>query len=239
MKVAVYNCTSSEEVNNVQVGLLTELVESVPEWEFSVNKDVFSDVGASKLEIKGRPALEELISRAKSGEYELIVVKAFTSLLRNATRLLELIDELSKCGVGICFLDNQVSTLQESDYYTLMFMAQAEEKVRTKAGGNESRILGYDKVFTKSGVKYEINMEEVFFVVQIYGSVLRGSSLEEIKFGLEFAGCLNAVGEEEWSIDMIRSILCNPIYKGETSIGIVASPIIDAEVWELVQKVIS
>lgn len=237
MRVAVYNCTKSREVNDMQVALLTELAESMHEWKFSASKDVFFDVGASKVGIEGRPALEEVISRAKNGEYDLIVAKSFCSLVRNKDVLMELVDELLEHGVGFCFLDNQITTLEADNYFMLRVMAQDEEAARIKAGSNDCRILGYDKVSTESGVRYELNMEQVLLVAQIYGRTLEGASLQGIKFGLEFAGCLNAMGEEDWSLDMIREILRNPIYKGESNDGITVLPIIGTEMWELVQKI--
>lgn len=60
-----------------------------------------------------------------------------------------------------------------------------------------------------------------------------------LKTGLEFEGALNARGEENWSIDMIKDILSNPIYKGETDIGVVVTPIMNPEVWDLVQQIMA
>lgn len=55
MKVAVYNCIESEEVNNMHVAQLTELVERKSEWEFSASKDVFCDVGVQNWKLRVDP----------------------------------------------------------------------------------------------------------------------------------------------------------------------------------------
>ncbi len=99
-RVAVYNCVQGEELNTIQVMMLSELARSIPYWKFNAKKDAYSDVGCSKAKIEGRAALEELISKAKRGKYDLIVVKEVNNLLRNTELLMGLINDLSGVWSG-------------------------------------------------------------------------------------------------------------------------------------------
>lgn len=235
-RVAVYNCVQGEELNTIQVMMLSELARSIPYWKFNAKKDAYSDVGCSKAKIEGRAALEELISKAKRGKYDLIVVKEVNNLLRNTELLMGLINDLSGYGVDFMFLENKVLT-SETTMYALLFMVK--EEAETTSGSDKDKVLGYKLVKTDEGIEYEQNIDQVLTVIQIYGRTLRGESLQEIKLALEFEGCLTATGGEVWTVDMLRDILRNPIYKGETPTGDEIIPIIDSEAWEVIQVILS
>lgn len=134
MKVAVYNCIESKEVNNMQVAQLTELVERKSEWEFSASKDVFCDVGGSELEIESRPALNELISRAKQGEYEIIVANTIYDVDRNVTELLSLIRELAKYEVRFWFEEHQLMASHARDVLQYLHECDVAERAKTGRG---------------------------------------------------------------------------------------------------------
>lgn len=235
-RVAIYNCTMSQEVNDIQVDLLVEFAESVPDWIFSASNDVYSDVGVSKLQVEGRPALEEVLSKAKKREYDLIVLKSYKNLVRDTNIIHSLINELIEYGVGFMFLDEGIMTLDAMDNCKLVFVLSDEVRMKKMLC---SDFIGYKTVNTDLGLRYELEVEMVPLVLQIYGRVLEGASLENIRFSLEFEGFLNARGEDDWSIDMIKDILNNPIYKGETDKGVVVTPILTSDMWDLVQQVMS
>lgn len=134
VRVAIYNATSSKEVNDFQVSLLKKMADEMREqWTFDALNDLYTDVGLTKMHIAGRPALEKLISKAKEGQYDLIVVKSVENLVRNTKECYELAAELLEKGVKIQFWDNGFDT---SDMLALN-VSEMEHNIRSmriKAG---------------------------------------------------------------------------------------------------------
>lgn len=233
-KVAIYNCTLSEEVNSLQISLLTELVNSVDEWSFNEDRDVYSDVGVSKLTIEGRPALSELLTKARNGQYNLIVLKNITSLVRSASVYMKLSTEMAEMGVGFCFLDNGFTTFDMMERGFGMFVLSNEEH-RNESNPKDKHILGFK--LNEAG-KYELDAESVPLVAQIFMSVFVGEDLNKICFDLEFSGCINPRGEECWTPDILVEILRNPDYRENISSDKDSLGFISAEVWDMVQMII-
>lgn len=127
IKVAVYNCTASSEVNELQVSLLKELANSIEDWKFNEDTDVYSDVNCSKLTLSGRPAWSELLAKAKSGVYDMIVLKNVNSLVRNPKEYFEVTTELAELGVALNFLDNGFDTIEDETRCFGMFVLGANK----------------------------------------------------------------------------------------------------------------
>ena len=118
-RVAVYTtlCTRDEAAIKAQLDELVEKIKVEEGWSFNEEKDVYFDLGYAKTQIKGRPALEELIQKAKQGDYDLIVVRDTTRIVRNAGLLCELVSDLRECGVDFYFMQENILTSLNNDYW--------------------------------------------------------------------------------------------------------------------------
>lgn len=228
-KVAVYNCTASSEVNELQVSLLKELANSIEDWKFNEDTDVYSDVNCSKLTLSGRPAWSELLAKAKSGVYDMIVLKNVNSLVRNPKEYFEVTTELAELGVALNFLDNGFDTIEDEARCFGMFVLGANKSNDEVPHGKY--IWGYR---LKNDGVYIPDIDTLPLLVHIFMDVFTGRNIEQICFELEFSGCINPCGDEKWNKDILVSILKNRVYRdGDSERNI--PPIIGDEVWDAVQ----
>lgn len=228
-KVAVYNCTASSEVNELQVSLLKELANSIEDWNFNEDTDVYSDVNCTKRTLSGRIAWSELLTKAKNGVYDMILLKNVNSLVRNAKEYFEVTTELAGLGVALNFLDNGFETIEDEARCFGMFVLGANKSNDKVAHGKY--IWGYR---LKNDGGYIIDIDIMPFLVNIFMDVFTERDIEQICFDLEFSGCINPCGDEKWNKDILLSILRNRVYRdGDSERNI--PPIIGDEVWDVVQ----
>lgn len=147
MKVAIYNCAHNEELNNIQVAKVTEYVNSVPDWQIDLRQDVYSDIGYSKMQTEGRPALEELINKVGEDKYDLIVMESISSYSRNRNDMIKLLEEFLKKGVSI-YCVNMARKLEEIDFLMLELLLHSEQ-LRTS-----ERVLRGCKCLAKISKQY-------------------------------------------------------------------------------------
>lgn len=124
-KVAVYAtlCARDEATIKHQIDELVQKVRTEKDWSFNEVTDVYSDLGKSKTQIKGRPALEELIQKAKNCEYDLIVVRDVSKIARNGRLLVEIVSELKECGVDFYCMHENIFTSSEEGYFKFLLHA--------------------------------------------------------------------------------------------------------------------
>lgn len=107
-KVAIYNCAHNEELNSIQIEKVSEYLQSTPDWQIDLQQDIYSDVGYSKMQTQGRPALEMLINKVKDGKYDLIVIEQASNFLRDTRALVRFVEEMSRNGVDIYWMDRGI-----------------------------------------------------------------------------------------------------------------------------------
>lgn len=203
------------------------------DWIFDINKDLYVDFGVSGTSIKKRVGFNEMIEKAKSGVYDLIVTREVCRFMRNAKVTLTLVDELEKCGVEVYFVNDGIWSFNKDDYFKLTIMATyAEQESRkvservfsgqasARANGvhfGSGNILGYDIMQGKKScyTTYVINEEQAETVRVIYNLVLQGLGVKKIKNYLEDNGYKTASGKTKWHVSTIERILRRRTYIGE------------------------
>lgn len=216
---------------------LISLVEKHDDWVFDASKDLYVDEGISGTSDKHRIQFKEMITKAKNGEYDLIVVREVCRFMRNAKLALTLVDELKRCGVEVYFVQENIHTFNQDDYFKLTIMATyaEEESKRTServfAGQAIARkngvhfgngnILGYDIVTpTKDEYRvgkkatYKINSEQAETVKLIYNLCIQGYGVAKIKSYLQKHGYETAQGNTNWHVSSIERILRRKTYTG-------------------------
>ena len=230
-KVAIYNATSSKEVNDFQVSLLKEMADEMREqWTFDALNDLYTDVGLTKLHIAGRPALEKLISKAKEGQYDLIVVKSVANLVRNTKECYELAAELLEKGVKIQFLDNGFDA---SDMLASPVFYFELESINRVVRRNREFVFGF--AYNDEMGTYRLDIDLFPVIMNMFTDAFKGKTTKQVAFDLIFSDVINSEGNEGWTADMVEKVLRNPIYREGYSDekGIVG--FVGAEFWDLVQ----
>lgn len=203
------------------------------EWRFDEEKDLYVDSGVSGTSAKNRAEFNQMIARAKAGQYDLIITREVSRFMRNLQLTLVLVNELKECGVEIYFVNDGIWTFNDNDYFKLTIMGtyaeQESKKVseRVLSGQEISRkkgvlygngnILGYDLVKGRTSEEntYKINREEADTVKRIYELSLEGKGIKKIKRILTEEKRKNSVGEVKWYESSIERILRNRTYRGD------------------------
>ena len=183
------------------------------EWRFDEEKDLYVDSGVSGTSAKNRAEFNQMIARAKAGQYDLIITREVSRFMRNLQLTLVLVNELKECGVEIYFVNDGIWTFNDNDYFKLTIMGtyaeQESKKVseRVLSGQEISRkkgvlygngnILGYDLVKGRTSEEntYKINREEADPVKRISELSLEGKGITKLTRILTDEQRHNCVGE--------------------------------------------
>lgn len=205
------------------------------DWIFNPATDLYVEEGLSGTSLKKRPAFNEMIEKAKRGEYQLIVVREVCRFMRNARLTLNLVNELKEREVEVYFVNDGIWTFNQDDYFKLCIMAQyAEQESRkiservfsgqatARANGilfGNGNILGYKHVKGKNScdTTYEIDEEQAKTVRVIYDLCIKGYGIKKIKRYLVDNGYKTAEGNLNWHDSTIQRILRNSTYMGEVT----------------------
>ena len=188
--------------------------------------DRYYDEGITGTAAKKRPAFMRMLADARQGKFDLIVTREVCRFARNTVDTLTVTRELSKLGIEVYFIQDNIWTMDGDGELRLTIMATlAQEESRkiserVRAGQKSSRekgvlygtgnILGYDRV---EGT-YQINPEQAYTVRKIFELYDQGWGYKRICAELVRLGCKNAHGNVEWKVDRIGRILRNATYKG-------------------------
>ena len=101
MKTAIYIRVSTEDQakEGYSLEVQREYLESFASREGYEVFKVYCDDGIIAYSTR-RPALQELLQDAKAKKFDLVLVHKIDRFIRNLKDLLNLVDELSSCGVG-------------------------------------------------------------------------------------------------------------------------------------------
>lgn len=167
-----------------------------------------------------------MLADARKQKFDLIVTREVCRFARNTVDTLTVTRELSRLGIEVYFIQDNIWTMDGDGELRLTIMAtMAQEESRkiserVRAGQKISRekgvlygtgnILGYDRV----GDTYQINPEQAYTVRKIFELYDQGWGYKRICAELVRLGCKNAHGKVEWKVDRIGRILRNATYKG-------------------------
>lgn len=201
-KVAAYARVSTAsdtqlESLDAQISYYRNYINQKPGWEFS---GVFVDEGLTGTK-KNRPGLNDLLSKCRSGEIDLVITKSISRFARNTVDLLSIVRELREHGIGVLFEKENIHTLHAEGELMLSILASfAQEESRSmsqnKRWANKKRFEDGELVGLTHLYGYDIadgevvvNPHEARIVKMIYKDYLSGLQSKEI------AEKLNAMGE--------------------------------------------
>ena len=226
MKIAAYCRVSTDK--DEQLDSLVHQKEFFTEFAVKNGHNLvrlYADEGISGTSLKKREEFQRLMQDAKSGIFEMVVVKDISRFARNTVDFLQSIRALKALGINTLFLTANMQSLGESEFILTIFSALAQEesinlsrrvkfgkKINAQKGRVPQRIFGYNRI---DNFTLEINEKEAEVVREIYRLYLdeclgcRSISLE-----------LNRLGAKtkfdcDWNPRGVRRILTNPIYCGE------------------------
>ena len=186
---------------------------------------VNADEGISGTSLKKRVEFQRLLQDAKSGVFQMVVVKDISRFARNTVDFLQSIRTLKALGINTLFLTANMESLGESEFILTVFSALAQEesinlskrvkfgkKINAQKGRVPRVIFGYNRI---DNFTLEINPKEAEIVCEIYRLYLE-SGYGCRKISLE----LNRLGHKtkydcEWNPRGVRRILTDSIYCGE------------------------
>ena len=214
--------TSYEE----QVRYYTELITHDPQWELA---GIYTDDGISGTNTKKREGFNKMIDDCKAGKIDLVITKSISRFARNTVDCLKYIRLLKEKGVEIKFEKENIRTFDSRGEIMITIMAslaqQESESLsknvkmglkfryqRGKISINHNWFLGYTKDADGNLV---IVPEQAEIIKRIYREYLDGSSMDQIKAGLERDGIKNGAGRKKWGTTNIRQILSNEKYVGD------------------------
>ena len=209
-----------------QISHYTERINNEPSWELA---GIFTDDGISGTNTKKREGFNKMIEECMAGKIDLIITKSISRFARNTVDCLKYIRMLKEKGVEIHFEKENIRTfdIQGEIMITIMAsLAQQESESlsknvkmglkfryqRGKISINHNWFLGYTKDEEGNLI---IVLEQAEVVKRIYREYLDGSSMDQIKAGLERDGVKNGAGRKKWGTTNIKQILTNEKYVGD------------------------
>lgn len=239
-RAAIYARVSSERQKEAQTIVsqrqaLTEYAQAngyvVPEeW-------IFQDDGYGGSFL-ARPALDRLRDLAAEGQIEVVLIYSPDRLSRKYAYQVLLIDEFSRNGVEVIFLNSPQATTPEekllvhfqgmiAEYERAQIMERTRRGRKHRAkSGLINALAGapygyrYVKRTENSNAFYEILEEKAEVVRQIYRLYLQdGLSIWAITKWLRGKGIATHFGKTFWGYKAVWSVLRNPAYKGTACFG--------------------
>ena len=188
---------------------------------------VFSDAGISGARAS-RPGFQEMLTRARGGEIDLIFTKSISRFSRNTLILLQVVRELSDIGVGVIFEEQNINTLSsEGEMMLTIIGAFAQEELRSTTENNKlsrrnrykrgnvkinaNRLLGYRN--DEKG-QLEIDENQAWIIREVYERYLNGKSINDIVREFNEEG-IPSFNNNNWVKDRINRILSNEKYCGD------------------------
>mgnify|MGYP000047247602 FL=1 len=223
--------TSSEEqllsyIN--QVTYYEQYIKEHPDYIFS---GIYADEGISGTGLKKRDAFSQMMTDCEAGKIDMIITKSVSRFGRNTVDCLKSIRKLKEYGVNVLFEKEAIETMKAEGELLLtimMALSQNESKVqsdnvkwglrrRYEQGSVKSipsgKFLGYDKDQAGDLI---INEEQAKIVKRIYKEFLMGYGYCNIANRLTKEGVRTEQNKNKWSWSVIRKILANEKYKGDT-----------------------
>ena len=186
-----------------------------------------------------RPALERLRDMAATGAIDRLYVHNPDRLARKYGYQVLLLDEFSRCGVEVIFLNHRLGQTPEEDLL-LQVQGMVAEYERAKilersrrgklhaARQGSVNVLsgapyGYRYISSRDGdgeARYEIVLEEARVIRQMFEWVGRdGLSIGEVCRRLKQQGIASPKGKSYWDRTTVWGHLKNPAYRGTAIFG--------------------
>lgn len=236
-RVAIYTRVSTTEQAEEGYSIdeqLRVLREYCNREGYVIHKE-YADRGLSGKNVKGRPALQQLLEDAKHKEFDLVLVWKMNRLSRKLTDLTRIEEFLKKSNIAFRSFMERYETETPSGKLQFHMMAAIAEferdniaenvkmgmLARAREGSwNGGRVLGYDIVSTsqnensrKKFSKLVINEREAHIVQIIFEMYTQGHGYKYITGKLNQAG-YKTKRNLSFSLNSVKQILQNPLYVG-------------------------
>lgn len=198
-------------------------IEKNPNWTLVSG---YIDEGISATTVRNRENFLEMIKDAKMHKFDLILTKEITRFARNTIDSLSYTQQLLRYGVGVCFENDNINTLEPDSELRLTIMsgiAQDESRKiseRVSFGFKRSVergvVLGNDAIwgYRKNKGKLEIVPDEAEMVRKIFELCAdENMGVRKIASTVSEMGYKNPKGNPI-SFSTVKGILKNPKYKG-------------------------
>lgn len=229
MKYAVYGRVSSDK--DEQVSSLENQIEICRYWIERNNlewdeKRVYLDDGISGTVLLERPAMQEILRKAKEKEIDVVLFKSIHRLARDLKDALEIREVFAAYNVRMISVEEGYDSFKVSkndmsfemhsmfaDQYAKTTSASVSAALAAKVRRGESFAkipYGYDRV----DKKLVINEEKAKVVKYIFELKLSGLGYISISKRLNEEGILSPSGKM-WGYTTVATIIRNATYKGE------------------------
>ena len=189
--------------------------------------EIYADEGISGKSLKNRKAFDRMISDAKKGCFDVILVKDFSRLARNTVDLLNSIRMLKEIGIEVIFVNYNMTSLGDSEFIVTIMGAIAQEEIAmmskklkmskdmtAKQGRVPNFVFGYDHLDRLTLVPNEYESSWVKKIFEIY--VNEGMGTTKIA---EYLNNRNVTTKKKvskgWTQHVISNLLRNEIYIGK------------------------
>jgi site-specific DNA recombinase len=198
-----------------------------------LDQHVFLDDGHSGASLN-RPGLDQLRDAVRSREIDRVFITAPDRLARNYVHQIILLDEFTRCGCEVEFLDRPMSQ-DPHDKLVLQIrgaVAEYERELiadRMRRGRQAKYRSGMLLPWTRPSYGYRLGLErprdpaqvglenqQALVVETIYDLyVNEGFSLWQLAKHLQQQGIPTPSGKQVWSLSTLRAILRQPAYTGQ------------------------
>ncbi len=222
VRVSTDSLEQEDSLDN-QITYFKDYIQRNPAWEYA---GIYADQGISGFK-ENRPQFQKMISDARAGKIDLIIVKSVSRFARNTETVLKFSRELKSIGVGIFFELQNINTLSGAGELMLTIIAafaQAESQ-----GASDNANLTYKRKFeagipvhnlkytfgfdTDDGGNTYIVEEQAETIRLIFDLAHKGVWPGKIKQYLNKHDIKSCSGGK-WDDTGVFRILHNPAYKG-------------------------
>lgn len=230
LRVAAYARVSSDSADQLnsylaQVDYYTRHIGESPDWDLV---DIYADEGISGLDTRKRDEFNRMMEDCRAGKIDRILVKSMSRFARNTRDSLHFMRELMRLGINIQFEKENIDTGRLTSEQTAAIYAAFAQMESTGHSSNmriSVRMRMERGIFTPSSMPYgyrlnglepEIVPEEAEVVRRIFGLALQGQGHTDITKWLNESGVERGHGRERWHCFMVRYILSNCFYTGDS-----------------------
>ncbi len=193
--------------------------------------EIYADEGISGKSLKNRKAFDRMITDAKNGCFDVILVKDFSRFARNTVDLLTIVRMLKDIGIEVYFVNYNMTNLGESELVLTMMGALAQEesaalskKLKLSKNMNAQRgrvpnfVYGYDRIdtFTLVPNEYEAGWVRRIFEMYVHDGMGTAKIAEYLNNNMVRTkrNILNG-----WSQHIVSYLLRNELYVGRVVNG--------------------
>jgi DNA invertase Pin-like site-specific DNA recombinase len=226
-RVAAYCRVSTEQDDQLnslenQKRYFERYISQNLDWQFC---GLYVDEGISGTSVEKRVGFQKMVADAENKKFDLLLTKEISRFARNTLDSILYTRKLKGLGVGVCFMNDNINTLDPDAELRLTIMssiAQEESrKTSERVKWGQKRLMERGFVFGASIFGYHlkdgkltINEDEAKVVRLIYELYLSGMGASLVSKELENRGIPAPQGGARWSNVSVMSILKNEKYNG-------------------------